>query len=445
MTDIVFKKKIFFFQATGKEWTKKQLQQKFKSMCKGEKQTVDEKRMKAMRNFVQKTGNNPAPEPFVQTPADDILPGRVDPRLLSGTDPVCDKFSIVTVAPGSCFASGQELSGVGMSRFAPKFGRFAPAAATATSGLYEAQAVAQSTRATQQEFAAESLDLENQSLDVSNERWAQDMINDTEVSGPGAVRTVFVPVNTSTPTRSPHSSFNDTFSTANITPIMVSSNPTRRLTMTPTTPPAIPALAPLPAVATVAPVAPAAGGVPAAAATTMPAIPVAGSVGVPVNKRKRKRGAAPAAPVVHPTGSSSLMDHLSEKSRLARIVASETIRLNRIEKMARIEVAHEEAMYWRLRREALVTDLLAKGANVSEEYTTSTDGSPLLSGALAVRINVDEGERNRILTVMHSIYLFFIYGHILHFLTLLRIRYPNRFRMYLVSQNVDFIFLNFVV
>jgi len=120
------------------------------------------------------------------------------------------------------------------------------------------------------------------------------------------------------------------------------------------------------------------------------------------------------------------MDHLSEKSRLARIVASETIRLNRIEKMARIEVAHEEAMYWRLRREALVTDLLAKGANVSEEYTTSTDGSPLLSGALAVRINVDEGERNRILTVMHSIYLFFIYGHILHFLTLLRIRYPNR-------------------
>jgi hypothetical protein len=38
---------------------------------------------------------------------------------------------------------------------------------------------------------------------------------------------------------------------------------------------------------------------------------------------------------------------MAEKARLSRIVAADTIRLNRIEREARLEVAREEALYWR--------------------------------------------------------------------------------------------------
>jgi hypothetical protein len=116
-----------FLQATGKTWQKKQLQDKLKSMLKLAKATGDAKRLRIMTCFIKETGNGPVPPPFDETPADDIvLVGRVDPRLLSGTDPVYDHYSLVGVTEGSVFASGQEQSVVGMSQLAPKFApRFA--------------------------------------------------------------------------------------------------------------------------------------------------------------------------------------------------------------------------------------------------------------------------------------------------------------------------------
>ena len=413
-----------FLQATGKEWQKKQLQEKLKAMIKNEKASGDAKRLRDLTNLVHKTGNEPAPEPFNQTPAEDIAPGRVDPSLLSGIDPVTDKHSIVTVEPGSCFASNQEQSGVGMSRTAPRFPRFASAAATATSGLYEAQlsqAVAPPISAAQHEFDASSSE-----LDVTNEAWAQDLFNNSGDSGSGAVRIVAIPVNTSTPARNPDASFNNsasfnnTFSTANITPIRVMSTQPRRLALTPAAsgarPPAIPpatlpAILPgiLPAVPpAILPAAPPAAppaalpaappaalpaAQPAAPPAAQPAAPPAAQPGAPPaapRQRKRRRGAAPEATPTAPSAHDALM---AEKARLSRIVAADTIRLNRIEREARLEVAREEALYWRLRREALVTELLAKGADVREEYSASTAERPLNSGALAAQIHVNEGER----------------------------------------------------
>jgi hypothetical protein len=421
-----------FLQATGKEWQKKQLQEKLKAMIKNEKASGDAKRLRDLTNLVHKTGNEPAPEPFSQTPAEDIAPGRVDPSLLSGIDPVTDKHSIVTVEPGSCFASNQEQSGVGMSRTAPRFPRFASAAATATSGLYEAQlsqAVAPPISAAQHEFDASSSE-----LDVTNEAWAQDLFNNSGDSGSGAVRIVAIPVNTSTPARNPDASFNNsasfnnTFSTANITPIRVMSTQPRRLALTPAAsgarPPAIPpatlpAILPgiLPAVPpAILPAAPPAAppaalpalppaalpaaqpaappaAPPAALPAAQPGAPPAAQPGAPPaapRQRKRRRGAAPEATPTAPSAHDALM---AEKARLSRIVAADTIRLNRIEREARLEVAREEALYWRLRREALVTELLAKGADVREEYSASTAERPLNSGALAAQIHVNEGER----------------------------------------------------
>ena len=104
------------------------------------------------------TGNGPAPPPFIQTTADDIQPGMVDPRLLTSKDPVFDNLSVVTVEAGSCFTVGQEVAGIGVSLFAPKFGRFTPKLATAVSG------------------ACQSDDelLHSVLVDVSQEAWAMD-------------------------------------------------------------------------------------------------------------------------------------------------------------------------------------------------------------------------------------------------------------------------------
>jgi hypothetical protein len=144
-------------QATGKVWTKKQLQEKWKKMILGDKRHGDAKRLRKFTNCVMETGNLAAPPPFVPTPADDIEPGRVDPRILTGKDPVFDKHSLVTVEAGSCFSSGQELSGIGVSRVASKPPRFAPTA-TATSEACESQlerAAAQPTNTSQHESSAD--------------------------------------------------------------------------------------------------------------------------------------------------------------------------------------------------------------------------------------------------------------------------------------------------
>jgi hypothetical protein len=101
---------------------------------------------------------------------------------------------------------------------------------------------------------------------------------------------------------------------------------------------------------------------------------------------------------------------MTEKARLSRIVAADMIRLNQIEREARLEVAREEAMYWGLRREAFVTELLAKGADVREEYSASTAERPLNSGALTAQLHVEEGERK----VLND-YAVFIFCHKLIF------------------------------
>ncbi len=89
-------------------------------------------------------------------------------------------------------------------------------------------------------------------------------------------------------------------------------------------------------------------------------------------------------------------------------------------------MAHEEALYWRLKREALVTELLAKGADVSEEYSASTAKRPLNSGALAAQIHVDEGERK----VLNG-YAVFIFCHKLIFSNIFLSKFIHFLKFYL--------------
>jgi hypothetical protein len=163
-------------QATGKTWQKKQLQDKLKSMLKLAKATGDAKRLRIMTCFIKETGNRPVPPPFDETPADDIvLVGRVDPRLLSGTDPVYDHYLLVGVTEGSVFASGQKQSGVGMSQLTPRFAKVAPAVATVSSGRFAAQ-VLKSTNTVPHESDEILGDLV---LDVANESWNHDILNNS--------------------------------------------------------------------------------------------------------------------------------------------------------------------------------------------------------------------------------------------------------------------------
>jgi hypothetical protein len=408
------------------------LQDKLKAMIRGAKAKGDAKRLKIMTDYVKETGNGPAPPPFSETPADDIgTVGRVDPSLLSGTDPVFDKHSRVTVEAGSIFASGQEQSGVGMSqlapRFAPRFNKVAPAAATATSGLCAtqvSQTAVQPTIIAQYESDAESLvGLE---LDVSNEHWAHDILNNS-----GTVVDQFI---TSTPTRSPTNSLNNTFSTANLTPMRLST-PGRLVTNTSMSPatsqvsrtpplayhdriqrmindfiaPAVAAIV-APAAAAIAAPAAAAIAAPAAAAIAAPAAaaiaaPAAAAIAAPAAandnaQQRRQRRNRPAQAVAPPPSVSAYEAMLAEKSRINRIVGAEMIRLAKIEKMASVEASREKALYWKLRRELMANG--ANVANVSDEYNTV--GSSLHTGALSDMLNDQVGERKGILTVMHFFY-----------------------------------------
>ncbi len=60
-----------------------------------------------------------------------------------------------------------------------------------------------------------------------------------------------------------------------------------------------------------------------------------------------------------------------------------------------MEAARQEALYWALRREALVADMTAKGQAVSERFKnlSSVASCPLMSGALAKEIDLDLGHR----------------------------------------------------
>ena len=421
-----------FLQATGKIWQKKQLQDKLKSMVKLAKATGDAKRLRIMTGFIKETGNGPAPPPFDETPADDIgLVGRVDPRLLSGTDPVYDRYSLVGVTEGSVFASGQEQSGVGMSqlapKFAPRFAKDAPATATATvtSGLLAAQV--QSTNTAPHESDVILGDLV---LDVTHESWAHDILNN---SGDGSGNLV-IPFSASTPTRSRNDSLNNTFSTANLTPMRVSTPRQIDTSMSPVPSPTIQARRTAaaavvrPAAAAFVPPAAAAGVAPAAAAGMAPAAagvapaaadvvaPAAAAGGAPAaaagvgpaaangraqRRRQRRNNAAPPQPSV-----SAYEAMLAEKSRINRIVGIEMIRLAKLEKMASFEASREKALYYKLKRELALKKANETLASVDKEYDTSR--SILHTDAILELINRDEGERKGILTVYAFVYYIFV-------------------------------------
>jgi hypothetical protein len=60
-----------------------------------------------------------------------------------------------------------------------------------------------------------------------------------------------------------------------------------------------------------------------------------------------------------------------------------------------VEAARQEALYWALRREALVAEMTAKGQVVSEKFKnlSSVASCPLMSGALTKEIDLDLGDR----------------------------------------------------
>ncbi len=60
----------------------------------------------------------------------------------------------------------------------------------------------------------------------------------------------------------------------------------------------------------------------------------------------------------------------------------------------KVEAARQEALYWALKREALVADMTARGQAVSENFKMSSVAScPLMSGALAKEIDLDLRDR----------------------------------------------------
>jgi hypothetical protein len=336
-------------------------------MVGSEKATGDAKRIKQMQSYIQETGNNPAPPEFVQTPADDIEPSKVDPRLLTGQDPVFDNLSLVTVEVGSCFATGQEQVGVGVSCFAPPLARSSPAAATATSGALE-KLMSQDNSAAHCITGAQ--DPPGLILDVGHERWAHDLLDASMTYETDDTGLRHIPFNTSTPRA------NDTFSTVNITPIRTSTTSDNESVRSPVL-------------------------------TAKVSVPLVTSNGdVPQRRLGKKRKPVAASQSSVPKTSDAVLEMATEKTRLARIVASETIRLERITATAKVEVAKQEALFWALRRKGLVEELLAKGVTVDGKFSQSE--GPLLSGALANDINAEMADRIVLLMVMHNSWMYFL-------------------------------------
>jgi hypothetical protein len=82
------------------------------------------------------------------------------------------------------------------------------------------------------------------------------------------------------------------------------------------------------------------------------------------------------------------------------------VRLNRLNQKALNEVAKEEAMYWRVRREALLAKLHGRG--VPNIKNIDVSDSPLLSGELDKEIWRPENDDTRKRGCLHF-YVFTIY------------------------------------
>jgi len=175
----------FYLQLVGihanKAWSKDAVNGLYLREIRKAKKLIDDRRRvaEATAHAIGETGGGPGRQFIQQTPADDLEPPRVDPRLLTGCDPTRDHMSVVNVPAGSCFANSQDQAGI-ISRVAPPRQRGAAPAATATSGAYEAQLAAAAAHPISAGQAAGSAEvLQTLMVEVADEDmgWAQDILN----------------------------------------------------------------------------------------------------------------------------------------------------------------------------------------------------------------------------------------------------------------------------
>jgi len=170
----------------GKAWGKDSLTELYRREIRKANKAGDAKRAREMNAYVSGTGGGPGLQPLEQTPADDIAPGRVDPRLLTGREPVFDELSLVTVPEASCMSSSQDKTIFGYSCVAP-LPSHRGSSSTATSGAYDAQlsfTAAQSTIHSPVVSFAEVPQGLMLDVDVGDgERsWADEILNDSVMS-----------------------------------------------------------------------------------------------------------------------------------------------------------------------------------------------------------------------------------------------------------------------
>ena len=374
-------------------WSKVQIQNFYKRKLSNEKSKGDEARVREMTRYAKEGTGGGAGRSHLQEPvADDIEPGDVDPRLLTGVAPVFDSLSLVSIPTGSSMFRPEDRSSIGFTQVAPTPRASTVPTSTVTSGAYEAQSAATNAQSTFTGRAAAPAEAMREVLvDVSYDgvNWAQNFLNNSDISlhsprrtGPLLLAACSTPVR-ATPNSSFDSSvFSNTMSSGNLSPIIgVSRSLVNRLppmSASVTTPPA--AAEPT-------------------AAAPIPAAPIPADA--EQNRRRRRR--APVPPPTAPKGTEALAEMAVAKSRLDKCVSDENIRLSRLSHMATVLAAQQQALYWASKREELAADRLAKGQIVSEQFKNIVTGDcPLMNGDLAVQINLvrGDGERQVILMVM---------------------------------------------
>ncbi len=374
-------------------WSKVQIQNFYKRKLSKEKSKGDEARVREMTRYAKEGTGGGAGRSHLQEPvADDIEPGDVDPRLLTGVAPVFDSLSLVSIPTESSMFRPEDRSSIGFTQVAPTPRACTVPTSTVTSGAYEAQSAATNAQSTFTGRAAAPAEVMREvHVDVSYDgvNWAQNFLNNSDISLPSPRRTGPLQLAAcSTPVRAtPNSSFDssvfsNTMSSGNLSPIIgVSRSLVNRLppmSASVTTPPA--AAEPT-------------------AAAPIPAAPIPADA--EQNRRRRRR--APVPPPTAPKGTEALAEMAVAKSRLDKSVSDENIRLSRLSHMATVLAAQQQALYWASKREELAADRLAKGQIVSEQFKNIVTGDcPLMNGDLAVQINLvrGDGERQVILMVM---------------------------------------------
>ena len=393
-------------------WSKVQIQNFYKRKLSKEKSKGDEARVREMTRYAKEGTGGGVGRPHLQEPvADDIEPGDVDPRLLTGVAPVFDSLSLVSIPTGSSMFRPEDRSSIGFTQVAPTPRACTVPTSTVTSGAYEAQSAATNAQSTFTGRAAAPAEAMREVLvDVSYDgvNWAQNFLNNSDISLPSPRRTgPLLLAACSTPVRAtPNSSFDSSFfsntmSSWNLSPIIGVSrslvNQLPPMSASVTTPPT--AAAPTAAAPTAA--TPAVAPIPAA---PIPAAPIpAAPIPADAEQNRRRRRRAPVPPPTAPKGTEALAEMAVAKSRLDKSVSDENIRLSRLSHMATVLAAQQQALYWASKREELAADRLAKGQIVSEQFKNIVTGDcPLMNGDLAVQINLvrGDGERQVILMVM---------------------------------------------